>query len=136
MGLRACTFLYQNKEFCTECGISIDLCLCLDVSRIAQERVFTREGKFLKRLLQEVERARENFPENQAMMAALMEEVGELAQALIEHDRRGSEEIPESEILAEAVQVAAMALRVALEGDQSFSYNPLYNSLLEVNQDV
>lgn len=47
------------------------------------------------------------------MMAALTEEVGELAKALLSE--------PWERVVAEAVQVAAMAIRVAEEGDSTFA---------------
>jgi NTP pyrophosphatase (non-canonical NTP hydrolase) len=68
----------------------------------------------------ELDAARGKFPETTHMLAALMEEVGELAQALMEHDRDGSQTT--QEVLREAVQVAAMAIRVAAEGDENFVY--------------
>lgn len=57
----------------------------------------------------ELERARAKFQSSDLAMVALMEEVGELARALLD-------ESPDR-VRAEAVQVAAMAIRVATEGD-------------------
>lgn len=57
------------------------------------------------------------FPANRHMHAALAEEVGELAEALLEHDRGNK---PPQEVYNEAMQVAAMALRIAIEGSQEF----------------
>ncbi len=53
------------------------------------------------------------FPQPNQNLAALMEEVGELAQAFLQ----GEEPY---RIYAEAKQVAAMACRIALEGDPQF----------------
>lgn len=63
--------------------------------------------------------ARHHFPGNSMMLAALMEEVGELAQALIDHSRG---KVPSSKVYGEAVQVATMAIRVAEEGSGEFPY--------------
>jgi len=52
-----------------------------------------------------------------AQLAALMEEVGELAQAIIQGQ-------PRKAILAEAVQVAVMAQRIATEGDRTLGFYP------------
>jgi NTP pyrophosphatase (non-canonical NTP hydrolase) len=71
----------------------------------------TREEEFIIEILDEVERAREKHPGVDVAMAALTEEVGELAEALMDK--------PWGEVRKEAVQVAAVALRVALEGDDS-----------------
>lgn len=59
----------------------------------------------------EVLRAREKFPDPYGVMCALTEEVGELAKALMDE--------PRARVYKEAVQVAAMAARLALEGDPS-----------------
>lgn len=61
----------------------------------------------------ELVRAREKFPNNELLMAALTEEVGELAKALLSE--------PWKNVVAEAVQVAAMAIRIAEEGDSTFA---------------
>ncbi|MDH5757862.1 MAG: hypothetical protein OEZ55_14480 [Nitrospinota bacterium] len=79
------------------------------------------EAKFISDVLTELERARVNFPSNRHMNAALVEEVGELSRALLECsiDKSHAENV-----YKEAVQVAVMAARVALEGDPSFDYDP------------
>ena len=66
---------------------------------------------FLDKAYEEVLRARKKFPSSEGSVAALMEEVGELSQAMMEK--------PWDEVVAEALQVAAMACRVAIEGDPS-----------------
>ncbi|MCH7650678.1 MAG: hypothetical protein IIA63_05895 [Nitrospinae bacterium] len=64
---------------------------------------------FICDLKNEVEFARGKFPEPDGLMTALTEEVGELAKALLDE--------PRENVYKEAIQVAAMALRVATEGD-------------------
>lgn len=61
----------------------------------------------------ELRRARAKFPENAKLLAALFEEGGELAQALLQGK-------PQSEIRKEAVQVACVAIRIITEGDADF----------------
>lgn len=68
----------------------------------------------LDRLVAEILRARTKFPGNALLLAALTEEVGELAQALLQ--RQGPERVT-----AEALQVATVALRIAEEGDATFA---------------
>lgn len=63
--------------------------------------------------------ARHKFPGNQMMLAALMEEVGELAQALIDHSRG---KVDAAKVYGEAIQVATMAIRIAEEGSGEFPY--------------
>ena len=81
-------------------------------------------------IAEEVRHARTKFPSNKHNLAALVEEVGELAQALIEHDflenpaeHPNKLQIYTEAIYKEAIQVACMAIRVAEEGDPSFFYS-------------
>jgi NTP pyrophosphatase (non-canonical NTP hydrolase) len=61
----------------------------------------------------EVVRARQKFPGNRHLLAALTEEVGELAKAILQ--RRPGEEIER-----EAIQVACVAVRIIEERDSAF----------------
>jgi len=70
--------------------------------------------KFLNDVSLETHHAVQKFPYPNPNLAALMEEVGELAQAMLQ--KRSP-----SEIYSECVQVAAMAMRCALEGDPQFN---------------
>lgn len=57
--------------------------------------------------------ARRKFPGNRLLLAALAEEVGELARALLQRKDR-------DDVEREALQVAAVALRIVEEGDATF----------------
>ena len=61
----------------------------------------------------EVFRARLKFPKNRNLLPALMEEVGELAQAFLQRK-------PKDEIEKEAIQVACVAIRILEEGCPEF----------------
>jgi NTP pyrophosphatase (non-canonical NTP hydrolase) len=87
---------------------------------MAQERWTSPDGLVMKMITDELAAAREAFPGKTHMLAALLEEVGELAQAMIQHDRKQGTSV--HEVLREAVQVAAMAIRLAVEGDDNFLY--------------
>lgn len=76
------------------------------------------ELQFLSEVREELNRARKLFPDSRCCTVALMEEVGELAQAMLKVE---AGKWPASRIREEAVQVAVMAMRVALEGDSSIS---------------
>ena len=68
-----------------------------------------RDERFRAAVADETVFARRKFPQPNPTLAALVEEVGELAKALLcESDKC---------VWDEAVQVAAMAQRVATEGD-------------------
>jgi hypothetical protein len=65
--------------------------------------------EFLAEVRAEVTRAQAKFPANRLATVALMEEVGELAKALLD-------ESPDR-VRSEAVRVACMAFRAGVEGD-------------------
>lgn len=61
----------------------------------------------------EMHRARVKFPSNRFLLAALQEEVGELASALLQEEGM-------ARIVREAIQCAVVAIRIAEEGDRIF----------------
>jgi hypothetical protein len=77
----------------------------------------TATAHFMADVLMEVGRARGLFPMPNKTLAALGEEVGELNKALLDMDVDKATSI---DVFKEAVQVAAMACRVAIEGDPQF----------------
>jgi hypothetical protein len=90
----------------------------------SEELHFPPEGPCTKRwpspitvhdLIREIDRARAKFPGNRFLLAALMEELGELAEAMVDGTRE--------EAYKEAIQVACVALRIAEEED-SATYTP------------
>lgn len=118
---RSCTYLDpHNATRCTECGRDLPLCECLRPDDIAHDRIHSPDGVVLAMVKGELIAARKKFPETTHMLAALTEEVGELNQAMMQHDVDGSQTI--AMVLREAVQVACMAIRVATEGDENFAY--------------
>lgn len=76
------------------------------------KRGLAPEAASLTILADRVARGRAKFPGNRFMLAALTEEVGELARALLQ--RKGPE------VRAEALDVAVVALRIYEEGDATF----------------
>ena len=80
-----------------------------------------RDKRILSLVRDEIEAARNAFPSNVGQHAALVEEVGETAEALIEHSRGNA---PPEAVVKEAVQVAAMAVRLVVEGSDEFPYDP------------
>lgn len=118
---RTCTFLdIHRTPRCTECSATLELCQCVDPDTQALERLTNPDGIVITMIRGELDAARKKFPDNLHQLVALMEEVGELAQAMMEHDRDGSQTV--QMVLRECVQVAAMAIRVATEGDENFAY--------------
>lgn len=71
----------------------------------------------------ELARARAKFPCNDHQLTAFNEEAGELNQAMLEREYSGKK--THRDVWLEAVQAAAMAIRVATEGDSTFMrYDP------------
>lgn len=62
----------------------------------------------------ELVRAREKFPDNKYLLTALVEEVGEVAKAFLEKKP--------DEVISEAIQVAAVAIRILEENDPIYNY--------------
>ena len=71
---------------------------------------------------EELDKARTKFPAPNPTIAALTEEVGELAQAML-HIREGKSS-NWWDVFDEAVQVAVMAMRAATEGDETLGAVP------------
>lgn len=71
------------------------------------------EALTLSAITAETLRARIKHPGRKHLLAALTEEVGELAQAILQDK-------PREAIEREAIQVAAVAVRIIEEGDEAF----------------
>lgn len=78
------------------------------------------DQQFISLLKDEVHNAREKFPGNSMLLAALIEEVGELAHDLIEYRLKGGDDLHRKRSRLEAIQVACVALRIATEFDSDF----------------
>ena len=72
----------------------------------------TSEQKVLDEILTELTKARTKFPGKNVTFAALVEEVGEVATAIFEESREN--------VRKEAIQVAVMAIRLILDGDEVY----------------
>lgn len=77
----------------------------------------TQEEAFAAEVVAEVLRARAKFPQPNPTFAAMVEESGEVATALL--DVQWGKDTREH-LREECVQLAAMACRIALEGDPGF----------------
>lgn len=118
---RTCSYTDpHNIPRCTECGITLDLCLCVNVEGSAHERNNSADGIVLSMIRGELDAARSEYPDGQHALAALLEEAGKLARGLIKHDR--AQEVSTQEVLRRAVTTAVMAIRIATEGDDNFKY--------------
>lgn len=67
----------------------------------------------------EIEGSRAKWPGNEDKLAAFAEEAGELHRAMLRHKH---EQGGPADVFNEAVQAAASAVRLAIEGDAGFPY--------------
>lgn len=72
---------------------------------------------FVELVQKELAKAREKFPSPNHSFTALVEEVGELAQALL---KWSAGKWDYQRVIDEAIQVATMAQRIVVEGDSSY----------------
>ena len=76
---------------------------------------------FVEHVCHEVENARRRWPGNTGRLATLTKQVSELMQALSQHKAEKGEAM---RVWCAAVQVAAMALRLATESRSEMLYQP------------
>lgn len=87
------------------------------VEAVGRQEAMAARIETIATIAAEVERARTLFPGRRHLLAALMEEVGELAKAFLERESV-------EQIQLEAQQVAAMAIRLYEEGDEDYGDAP------------
>lgn len=87
-----------------------------------QQFIEQRTESMIADIRSELMRARIKFVGNNHQLTAFNEEAGELNKAMLENNYAG---VPCRDVYMEAVQAAAMAIRVATEGDSTFTYNPM-----------
>ena len=119
--MRTCTYSNKhNVECCTECGLGVDFCQCVEPDHIAENRLTSSDGLFYIMVRDAVAASRSSDPQTTHRLASVIEGVGELAKTMGEHDRQQGTSV--QEVLRNAVEVAAMAVRIAVEGDDNFLY--------------
>lgn len=102
--------------FCVFGGLKreeIEIRLALEVDRDRLLEHLDMQALFM--IGEELARAREKFPRPDNLLAALFEEGGETAKALLQSGN-GDDSV------AEAMQTAAMAVRLMVEGDPGFDH--------------
>jgi hypothetical protein len=87
---------------------------------MAHERLHSIDGQVVRMIHDELTADRTADPDTTHMLATLMEKVGLLSTAMARHDAGLG--TSSQEVLREAVQVGAAALRVATEGDGNYRY--------------
>lgn len=74
----------------------------------------------LRNVGQEIMFARRKFPSTDDILASITEELGELAQALQEQKHEPEKGKTSEDVYNEAIQVAATALRLAVDGSPNY----------------
>lgn len=119
---RECAYYdHQRKLRCTECGLVVDQCQCEHLGVSAHNRLWTDDGKMLRAIRGELGQHREAFSSTHYLMAGLVEAVGDLMKALIQQQVGNRQP---AEVFHESVKVATIAVRMGVEGDPDFPYEP------------
>lgn len=102
---------YHEGSMCGSCGCGYDE---PEIDRCWNRKVRGDPAVWVMRAIRdEVRRARREHPHNRHLFGALVEEVGELANALLEGKSQ-------HEINGEAIQVACVAIRILEERDADY----------------
>lgn len=115
--MRSCSFLNRRRqEFCTECGADLTLCVCEDPDEAAHQRLNSSEGQFIRA----VGAALDAPGINDHLYESLVEKVGDLGAALVDHNQTRSP--APDEIYRILVEIATFATRIATEGTPEYAY--------------
>jgi hypothetical protein len=118
MDIRVCNFLdHGGKLRCTECGVTVDLCLCTDVSEKAESRLKDEHQQFLREVASLYES--DEFAEDH-LFAELVQEIGNVGSKLVSHTRNRTP--APAEIHRNLLRVAVLVTRIAVEGTGEYSY--------------
>lgn len=125
----------NNVTLCSDLEHSADPFLPLvpgsKFSNPTQTKITGTTMDVLEMISAEVQKARTQFPEGRFLFAALMEEVGEAAQSLLEVSQGGKKKdgtpFTDIDVLKELVQIGAMAVRLIEEADRAFTYRYPFN---------
>lgn len=88
---------------------------------VAEDWLDAMTQAFVADVLAELAAARDRWPGTKARLAKIAEEAGEVAGAALKRDEGRK---TDQDVYREAVQLAAMVIRFATEGDQEFGYRP------------
>jgi len=104
---------------CTECGLAVDMCLCIEADDLADERLHSTQGAVFRLIRDELQQTQHSSARDKTLIA-LGGAYGAFCQIMLAHDRDGNKTA--IEVLRAAVQMATLAIHVATEGDVDFTY--------------
>lgn len=115
--MRVCTYLDgRQRERCTECGVTVDLCLCPEVSDIAQERIASPAGRFLRDVMSQVETA----DSSRRLFEKIVQEIGNVGTKLVSNSEQGTPET--EEVYRNLVRLGALLTLLAADGTPEYVY--------------
>jgi hypothetical protein len=121
MPIEPCSFRdRQGRTRCTECGVSVDVCVC-DRNEKAEARWDSPEERFLRAVIQRLQEDRINHLSQRHMCNRLGVQLGQLVSFLLLHDDQGP--VSEAEVYQKCIELCSTTIRLALEGDSTLAYN-------------
>lgn len=103
----------RSRRYCNSVGLVVPVSM---FTLIPPAKLI---GEIFRDVETELASARKKYPSNRFMLAALTEEVGESAQAMIDHSF-GKDTV--QHIYQELIQTMTVSLRLILEGSQEFTF--------------
>lgn len=128
--MRPCVYKdHRLVERCTECGVTLDLCLCREPAEAAARRLGSDSGRFLAQVLQQVFKAEDDGTPNTDLAALLQIQAADALEHLLRANRSsqivsdaGGSSMPN--VRQALIEVAALATRLATQGDPLYAYDP------------
>jgi NTP pyrophosphatase (non-canonical NTP hydrolase) len=112
--------------------MDLDTALEISLKRILErnKNISKEQHEFIKKLKETLIKSTEKYPLNRIMLTGLISEVGEVGQALknLVLEKEGA---TWQQVYDECIDVAVVALRLALEGDSNIAVPPKHNDLIK-----
>ena len=120
---RSCTYKDPKRRTrCTECGLDQDLCACTDPDHSAHARLWTIEGQTFRAIRGELRHHQEEFVRPHFLLLRLQEQMGTVSRVMSDQAETG--EPGHVGVYQQLIKLAAIAVRLACEGDNSLPYEP------------
>ena len=114
---------FNRHEKCCECGQSVSVCICTDLDEKAHWRLHSPLGLTIKTLSDQIVNRQQAGKSNHYLLIKLMKGVGSLADNMATLTEGGEVATPQI-VFQEAITIAELAIRIAIEGDADFGYDP------------
>lgn len=116
---RACSYHDRRRRIrCTECNLTVDLCVCVDVEEMAFKRLNSGTGKFLREVFAEAQDFEHNPQDH--LLERIISELGMVSMKLIQNDKDRS--VPDTDVRRELVRLAGAVTLLAAIGTPEYAY--------------